>query len=147
MTSLHVEPTGENPATKCDCCGNETKTVWGYVYDSNKALAAYFVQWTRNSPQHYPNFDFLIGTWGDDAAGNDRVLVSFTYRPARGGGAFMAIDGNQRPAADSPLCHKALSRKDVVENSRLMELSTQLIDAIWLGDTRINELKQLDASA
>ena len=147
MTELRVEPSGENPTIKCECCGNETRTVWGYVYDLNKPIAAYFVQWTRDAPRHYPNFDFLIGTWGDDAAENDRVLVSFSYSPAPDGGAFMAIDSRQRPAASSPLCRKALSRHEVVGNSQLMDLSTRIIDAIWLGDARIDELKKLDTDA
>ena len=129
MTRFRVELSGENPATYCECCGNETKTIWGYVYDSDRPAAAYFVQWTRNAPTHYPNFDFLIGTWGTDTVETDRVLVSFSYRPARGGGAFTAIDGASRPAARSPLCKRALSRREVIENSSLMELSTGMIDA------------------
>ncbi len=147
MAHLRVEPAGENPSTVCDCCGKQTKTVWGYIHKEDHPIAAYFVQWTTTAPTHNPNFDFLIGSWGNDAAESDRVLVSFSYRPARGGGSFMAIDGSQRPAAQSPLCRRPLSRQEVIGNSELMELSTGIIDAIWLGDSRLKEVQAFDADA
>src|ERR1044072_2575778 len=127
---LRVEPNGESGG-RCDCCGNETRTIWGYVYSGEQTIACYFLQWTRHMPTHFPNLDFLIGTWGDDSI-NDRKLVSWRYSPS--GQSFMAIDSSTRPAASSPLCTKALSRDDVVSNASLMASATQLIDAVWLGD-------------
>ena len=45
-----------------------------------RIVASYFLQWTRGTPGHFPNLDFLIGTWGDDTI-NDRKLVSWLYSP------------------------------------------------------------------
>ena len=145
--NLHVELAGEKWPTVCDCCGNETKAVWGYVYRHDVALAAYFVQWTSNKKEHYPNFDFLVGTWGDDNI-RDKKLISFVYNAThRAGGSFMAIDSSNRPAAKSDLCSRALSRNEVVNDRDLMGLATEMIDAVWLGDPRIEEIRNFGKNA
>jgi hypothetical protein len=136
---LRVEPTGESGG-HCDCRGNETRTIWGHIHSGEKIVACYFLQWTRNAPQHFPNLDFLVGAWGDDSI-HDRKLVSWLFDPA--GPSLMAIDGASRPAAKSPLCAKALTRDEVIYDGELMGLSTDLIDALWLGDARVQEVKDL----
>ena len=139
---LVTEAAGENLDNFCDCCGNRTNTVWGYVYRNDVALAAYFVHWTSDKPDHDPNFDFIFGTWGDESV-EDKKLSSWIYNPTGNGtGSFMAIDSKDRPLAESDLCSVALSREQVVNNSETMELMTNIIDAIWLQDARIQEVVQ-----
>jgi hypothetical protein len=91
-------------------------------------------------PQHFPNLDFLIGTWGDERV-HDRKLVSWLFNPA--GKGFMAIDSASRPAAKSGLCAQTLTRADVINDNSLMGFTTELIDAVWLGDPRVQEIKAL----
>ena len=136
---LRVEPSGESSG-RCDCCGNETRTIWGHVRSGEQIVACYFLQWTRRMPQHFPNLDFLVGTWGDDRV-HDRRLVSWLFNPA--GASFMAIDSAARPAAKSPLCAQTLTREDVINDSSLLGFTTELIDAVWLGDPRVREVKEL----
>jgi len=145
--ALHIETAGENPPTACDCCGNVTNAVWGYVYDGDIPIAAYFVHWTSNKEDHHPNFDFLVGTWGNDSV-NDKQLISFIYNATQaGGGSFMAIDSTDRPAAGSELCSVALKRDEVINDGQLMGLASEIIDAIWLGDPRIQEIREFGANA
>lgn len=143
MVDLRVEPGGENEATRCECCGRVSRTVWGYVYEESGPIAAYFVQWTRHAAEHLPNLDFLVGTWGDDSV-HDKRLVSWVFDPKQGsGGSFMVVDGTARPAAGSNLCSQALTREQVVGDSHLLELAKSMIDAVWLGDPRIEEVRLL----
>ena len=79
---LRIETAGENPPTACECCGNVTNAVWGYVYEGDDPIAAYFVHWTSSKADHYANFDFLVGTWGTDSV-NDKELISFIYKPLK----------------------------------------------------------------
>ena len=139
MSKLQIETDGENGGV-CECCGNATRTVWGYVHASDRALAAYFVQWTCNNPKHSPNFDLVIGTWGGENS-NDKKLSSWILNATPGDGGFMAIDGADRPIANNDLCNEVLTREQVVQDPDLMETSTSIIDAIWLGDPRIEEIK------
>ena len=56
----------------------------------------------------------------------------------------MAIDSTDRPAARSDLCAAALKRFAVVNDRDLMSLATKMIDAVWLGDPRIEEIRNLE---
>jgi len=139
--NLRIEPTGENTTGRCECCGNVSRTVWGEVYGPDGAMAVYYIQWTVGAPDHLSNFDFLIGKWGEGATEQDRVLVSFTYNGTHeDGGAFMVIDSEGRPAAKSDLCGRALKREEVLGTS-LMDKACAIIDAVWLNDPRIDEVK------
>ena len=138
-TNLRVAPDAESGG-HCDCCGNEIRTIWGYVYGQDAPLAAYFVSWTRESAEHYPNIDLLMGTWGNDAI-NDRRLVAWLFNPASP--SFMVVDAANRPAARSRVCSVALTRAEALADEDLMQAARSVLDAIWIGDERVNEIKRL----
>lgn len=106
----------------------------------------YFVQWTVGAPEHDPNIDLIVGPWGKEAKPEHRVAVSLLYRPARAGGSFMVIDGEGRHTDDRALCGRALKREEVVGTPRAKEVFA-FLDAIWLTDPRIAEVKELDYGA
>lgn len=139
MAEFKVETAGEAYGV-CECCGNKTRTIWGYVHSSDQTLAAYFVQWTVGKPEHAANFDFLIGTWGAPEV-KDKKLASWVFNPKQAGGSFMAVDGSSRPAARSDLCSIVLTREQIIGDAELKGLCTSLIDAVWLGDSRTKEIR------
>jgi len=112
--------------------------VWGYVHEGERTVAAYFVHWTVGSPDHFPNIDFLFGSWGNDEV-NDRVLTSWVYNPHEN--SFMVIDSGARPAAKSTLCSHALRREEVLAAPGLKGLASRCLDAVWLQDERVRELR------
>ncbi|QBE66027.1 hypothetical protein [Pseudoduganella lutea] len=130
----------------CDCCGRQSKTIWGDLADSSGARAVYFVQWTVNSPEHMANFDLVLGPWGDGTSPSDRVLVSLLYRPRPGGGSFMVTSGKGRRADDRSLCDRALERADVVGTPLAGEVFS-LVDALWRTEPRVEEIRALDSIA
>jgi hypothetical protein len=130
----------------CDCCGKQSKTIWGDLADSSGTRAVYFVQWTVNEPEHMPNFDIILGPWGDGTAPNDRVLVSLLYQPRLGGGSFMVASGKGRRADDRSLCGRALERADVI-GTPLANGVFSLIDSLWLTEPRIEEIRAMDTLA
>lgn len=134
---LIIEPMGLSGGY-CDCCGHESQTVWGNISADGAMVACYFVHWTRGQPGHYPNLDFLIGSWGEHSK-NDRVLVSWLYSASRN--QFMIVDSASRPAARSDLCSQALTRDQVLSNPQLVDDAKAVLDAVWLGDERIEEVK------
>jgi len=142
MTYHHfdVEPMGQGGG-HCDCCGSESRTMWGNIISEGTVIACYFVQWTRGQPEHFPNLDFLIGRWGDDT-NNDRVLVSWLYSASRK--QFMIVDSGARPASSSELCSRAMTREQVLSSSGLLQQAKDLLDAVWMGDKRIEEVKATD---
>jgi len=133
---LTVEPTGESSG-RCDCCGRQSRHVWGFVLSQEETVAAYFVHWTIGHLADVgANIDFIIGRWGDDTLSKDRVAVSLVHREQEDGApAIMVIDAAERPVAASDLVGRALARDEVI-GTPLATTVFALIDAIYLHDGR-----------
>lgn len=140
MEALQVEPTGASDYGPCECCGNDSRCVWGFVHAPEGTLASYFVHWTLNRvADHGANFDLIIGKWGDEATVQDRCLVSLAYRLSESGPQFMVIDGHDRPAATSELVGQVLRRPEII-GKPIAELAFASVDAILAQDARVLEL-------
>lgn len=140
MDELEVEPTGAADLGSCECCGNNSRRIWGLVRTRELALASYFVHWTTGKvPDHGANFDLIIGRWGNHASATDRVLVAFEYRLLESGPAFMVIDAQGRPAASSDLVGRVLAREEVIGRP-IAKQAFAIVDAVLAQDPRIAEL-------
>jgi len=142
---LRATPLKETSST-CECCGKVSKTICGDVSITERTLAIYYVQWTVGSAEHFPNIDLVLGPWGADADPGERVLISLAYNPGPDGGGFTIIDSEARPANNRALCGRAFKREEVIGTPFAQE-AFQLVDAIWLGDPRIEEVKYLNSRA
>lgn len=127
----------------CDCCGKQSKTIWGDLADSSGTKAVYFVQWTVDQPQHMPIFDIVLGLWGEGSTPKDRVLVSLLYQPRLGGGSFMISSGKGRRADRRTLCDRALERAEVIGTPVASE-AFSMVDALWLTEPLMEAIRALD---
>jgi hypothetical protein len=136
---LDVEPADSNDQGPCSCCGNMSRTVWGFVHSPDETIAAYFVQWTLNKPEHRAIFDLILGQWGEETKHN-RQAISMEYRIFDGQGSFMVIDASTRETANSELVGVALNREQVIGKS-IVERAFSIVDAIFMKDERIEEIR------
>jgi hypothetical protein len=147
MEALEVEPTGEKDHGPCACCGKNSRCVWGFVRTPRAQLAAYFVHWTVGRvSDHGANFDLIVGRWGERATATDRSLVALEYRLLDNGPAFMVIDAEGRPAADSELVGRVLRRADVIGRP-IADEAFGIVDAVLAQDARVAELLEPDKMA
>jgi hypothetical protein len=147
MEFLRVEPTGVRDFGPCDCCGNNSRSVWGLIHSAEGTIASYFVQWTLTRiADHGANFDLILGQWGEKATPLDRCLVSLAFRLFDNGPQFMVIDGRSRPAATSELVGHILRRNDVV-GQPIATRAYAAVDAILAQDPRLSELRGKDRTA
>lgn len=66
MGVLKIEPIASKDFGPCSCCGDTSRSVWGYVHGMYDPCAAYFVHWTLGQvPKHGAHIDLIIGEWGD----------------------------------------------------------------------------------
>ena len=109
-----IERTGESRGL-CDCCGGESRSVWGLVYDGENACAAYWVHWTiGHLTDTGANLDLVLGPWGDGTSAQDRVAIALVHRQQPDGKpALMVIDAHGRPSADGTLATGAMRREEV----------------------------------
>jgi hypothetical protein len=133
---FEIEEMGESGG-HCDCCGNESRRVWGMVRHGDATVAAYWVNWTvGHLSEPGANLDLILGRWGGDTSPNDRVVVSLLHRQQPDGSpALMVIDATDRPAAKGELARTALGRSDVV-GTPLEAQVFALVDAIYEQDGR-----------
>jgi hypothetical protein len=133
---FEVEEMGESGG-HCDCCGNESRRVWGMVHDGAATLAAYWLNWTvGHLTEPGANLDLIVGRWVEDASADDRMVVSLLHRrQPDGSGAFMVIDAADRPVAKGELARTALARADVVGTPLAAQVFA-LVDAIYEQDAR-----------
>ena len=137
---LTVEPAGSSDIDSCDCCGNASRTVWGLIRRRKEPVATYYVRWSVGHPEHGANFDLILGQWGDGTSPQDRVAVSLLFRQTDDGRGFMIVDATSTQAGTSDLVASALTRDQVV-GTPFAQLSFDIVDAIWLQDLRIDELR------
>jgi hypothetical protein len=111
---LTINPEDHRVFGPCDCCGNMTQRVWGYVNREEAAVAAYFVEWTPGHAEQAAHFDLIIGKWGPESTEVDRKGVAVAFRQLQNGPSFMVIDAAHRPIATSALISEVLSRDHVI---------------------------------
>ena len=136
--SWELEPGGMNDLA-CECCGQRSRTVDGFLHEDGATRAGYLVQWTRGHvSKHGANFDLIIGRWGEEAGRDERFVVSLVYHQETG---FTVIDAADRPAAESDLAARALARKEVIGTDLAAEVFA-MVDLVWLRDARISEITE-----
>ncbi|WP_423762674.1 hypothetical protein [Burkholderia sp. NLJ2] len=140
--SIHAYP-GEESIFNCTCCGHETRRITGELHQDNSVVGVYFVQWAIGRPDHPPTIDLVLGDWGESAGPADRVLVSLIYMPRKRGGAVSIVNAAERGVDISTLFEFALAREQVI-GTPLAPLVFQIIDALWITEPRIAEVKALD---
>jgi hypothetical protein len=137
MAERSIELSGTHDFGPCECCGENSRTVWGYVYCDNAAEAVYYVHWSLGKvAEHSAHFDIIIGEWGDGSEPADRRTVSLEFRQGLG---FMVIDATARKIAGEKIAGKALNRDEVI-GTPLAQQAFDIVDAVWLQDARIAEL-------
>ena len=140
MSELKIELSGSKDFGPCECCGGDSRTVWGFVHSTSGPEAAYFVQWTMGHvDQHGANVDLIVGKWGIGAKRADRCAIALEFRRTEQGPSFMVIDSASRPVATSDLVGRSLARSEVI-GSPLAKIAFDIVDAIWLQDGRIAEI-------
>ncbi len=140
MVELSIEPSGSFDCGPCECCGGNSRRVWGYAHRADHTEAAYFVQWTLGHvDEHGAHFDLILGRWGEGADPRDRSAVSLEFRRTDHGPAFMVIDAASRDFASKELVGRALARSEVL-GTPLATRAFAIVDAIWLQDARIEEI-------
>jgi hypothetical protein len=137
---LTIEPVASKDHGPCSCCGDLSRSVWGYVCAENDAYAAYFVHWTLGQvPKHGAHIDLIIGRWGDRTTASNREAVSLEYRIGDTGPSVMVIDAHGRTHADGTLAKRALRREDVI-GKPIAKKVFAICDAVLFLDERLTEL-------
>lgn len=138
MERLEIITEGASDSGPCECCGNYSRTVWGFADTRESTVAVYYVHWTLGAvDKDGAPFDVLIGEWGEGSQPKDRVAVALEYRLRENGPAFSVIDAQGRKTAE--LVGRCLARDEVM-GKPIAERAFRVADSVLAQDQRIAEL-------
>jgi len=108
---------------------------------NDEPYAIYQVHWTSNQVvKHGAEFYVILGEFGEGTTAADKFAVAlhFFVEPDRFG--FSVVDADKTAISSHPLVGRALPRADVIDKPLAKEVF-DLIDAIWLNDGNIAEIR------
>ncbi len=115
-----VEPTGEKEYL-CECCGDVSHTVWGWVHDSPRSTrACYGAGWVDGHEDKVVRMTLSFGPWAAGTTADDRKAVAVEIPPHdREVGMVVADDA----LFDHPdLFGRLLSRDEALADPSLADL-------------------------
>ena len=131
----------------CPCCGHPSRAVWGRVSDTTGALATYKIEWTLRDRLHGAHFDLIIGDWDEAATRDNRAGVSLVYRAETERSGFMLLDARDRWSEHrAGIASTTLARTDI-EATPVADEVYAIVDAVWMRDGRIDEIRGWQPSA
>ena len=125
----------------CECCGDISRLASGMVRLNDEPYALYQVHWTNNRViKHGAEFYIILGEFGEGTTAADKFAVALHFFIESDRFGFMVVDADKTTISSHPLVGRALSRADVIDKP-LAEEVFELVDAIWLEDGNIAEVR------
>jgi len=67
---------GDIATHQCPCCGRESNTVHGFLYDDTGETSVYFAGYAHGHPERRANMVLSVGGWGEGTTPSDRESVA-----------------------------------------------------------------------
>lgn len=138
MTALRLEAGERAESGPCECCGNMTQTIWGYIFEDRAPAAVYYARWTKGKPDDDAIIAISIGEWGSHSRPQDRNCVAMRCKLVSGQPQFMIIDAATTPWQSAEVLGVMLSR-DQVLSSDISQRAYSMIDCVVEEDLRFSE--------
>lgn len=135
MFSLEL---GEEVANKiCHCCGEQYKSVVGFIKKDEDAYAVYFATLQTGHPDITVGLTVSIGKWWDDTALDQRHWIYLTVKPSPENFNMRIEDPGCSPHSDFKSLGIALTRKEAL-TSEIREDFFAVADYIVDEDPAVN---------
>jgi hypothetical protein len=121
VARISIEPGKAKEPTYCECCGNKTLTVHGFVYNNNNAYAVYLACWTVGHPERGVAMAIGLGEWGEGASPDQRRSVGLECRTTDNQIQFAVIDPEQSPWGRTEFLGRMLPRDTALKDAEIKE--------------------------
>jgi hypothetical protein len=91
---MHIE-LGDIATYQCPCCGQQSETVHGYLYDDTGETIVYFAGYTRGHLTRTANLVLSVGGWGEGMGPEDRHAVPLVI--TQPGHSLIFVDAEVSP--------------------------------------------------
>jgi hypothetical protein len=132
-----LELGGEISNKTCPCCGEQYKSVVGFIKRDNDAYAAYFATLQTGHKDITVGLTVSVGKWWDDTALDERHWVYLTVKPSPTNFNMRIEEPESSPHVNFKPLGIALSRDEAL-SSDLKEDFFGVADYIVLEDPAVN---------
>jgi len=135
MFSLEL---GEEISNKtCSCCGEQYKSVVGFIKRDDDAYAVYFATLQTGHKDITVGLTVSVGTWWDDTALDDRHWIYLTVKPSPTNFNMRIEEPDSSPHVNFKPLGIALSREEAL-SSNLKDDFFAVADYVVLEDPAVN---------
>ena len=121
----------------CNCCGEEFKSVVGFIKRDDDAYAVYFATLQTGHADITTGLTVSIGKWWDDAALDERHWIYLTVKPSQENFNMRIEEPSGSAHADFKALGIALTREEALASS-MREDFFAVADYIVAEDPAVN---------
>ena len=141
MPKYTLEEGESSKGEACACCGEKTRTVWGYIKRDGIPRAVYYVSWTQRHQERGALFLLSVGDW-EAKTPNARESFALAFRLLPTGPAFMIVDASETNWARNELLGVMLDRETALASPLKTEVFA-IADGILGQDKRFQSFFEL----
>jgi len=120
MATYRIELNDKVHSFRCSHCGEESNTVWGWIYKDNAAHATYFVNLMTSHAEPSARFTISIGGWGEgDLAKREWVYIE--ARPTPQSYEMMVREPKESLYYEKPTLGRSLTRCEALASPSIQE--------------------------
>lgn len=138
VKGMHIE-LGDVATYQCPCCGQQSETVHGYLYDDTGDTTVYFVGYTRGHLTRGANLVLSVGGWGEGMGPDDRHAVPLVVTWAKPGESLIFVDAETSPWYGETFLGEMRDHKYYSRDER--ETYLNLAKAIIALDSRVADYR------
>ena len=136
MARYGIEFNDKIESFKCSHCGEESKTVWGWVSKDNSAHAVYFANLMTGHQEMSARLTISIGGWGEEDNLAKRKWVYIEARPVHPSYEMMVREPEESLYNEKSILGLPLTRSDALA-CPLMQEFFAVADYIAFNDPAV----------
>jgi hypothetical protein len=136
VCQLSIEPIGTPKVSVCECCGRETLSGHGFVYEDKQPRAIYFATFHHAQNDSAVDLAIGIGEWNDD--GSRRFCAAFGIHvfPTESEIRIRVVDPSESPWANTSVLGPLMGREQALRHP-LKAKMFEIADCIIQHDAKV----------
>jgi len=136
MSELNVDLSQHLTRFKCDHCGEDSITVWGFVSKAGRAHGVYYANMVEGHPDLEVRMTVSLGDWAVEAS-KDRTWVFMEVRPQGESWAVRVGDSTQSFYHGKEILGRPMDREEALKSPLLPEFF-ETADFVVMNDAAVN---------
>jgi hypothetical protein len=116
VATYGIELNDKLQSLKCPHCGEESLTVWGWIFKDNRTHATYFANLMTGHQEISARLTISIGGWGEEDCLPRRKWLYIEARPIPGSYEMMICEPEDSLYHSKPILGTSLTRSEALRS-------------------------------